>query len=161
LVDLFTNLRAGQDDLARHEDKQDNLRLHHAVNETREEFRLVGRESVVARCKTLQANGELDVAGTDDILDLEILVIVSMSSRLKPGATYGELCVEPQLLDDPRIFPGSKAAVILRLGTGDDHLSTCEDQSRCLGLTNTHDDGCETLGVVLSVARVQSDSLEV
>lgn len=79
----------------------------------------------------------------------------------KAGATYGELCVEPQLLDNPRVFAGSKAAVILRLGTGDDHLSTREDQSRCLGLTDTHNDRSETLRVVLSVTSVQSDSLEV
>ena len=77
MVDLFTNLGTGQDDLARHEDKQDDLRLHHTVNETGEEFRLVGRESVMARCKTLQTNGELDVARADDVLDLEVLVTVS------------------------------------------------------------------------------------
>ena len=77
------------------------------------------------------------------------------------GATYGELCVEPQLLDNPRVFAGSETAVVLRLGTSDDHLSTRKDQSRCLGLTDTHDNRSETLGVVLSVTRVQSDGLEV
>jgi hypothetical protein len=73
LIDLFANLGTGQDDLAADEDEEDDLGLHHAVNETREELRLVGRESVMARGKTLQANGELDVAGTNDVLDLEIL----------------------------------------------------------------------------------------
>ena len=77
MVDLFTNLGTGQDDLARHEDEQDDLGLHHAVDETGEELRLVGRESVMARCKTLQTNGELDVARADDVLDLEVLVTVS------------------------------------------------------------------------------------
>lgn len=77
MVDLFTNLRTGQDNLARHEYKQNDLGLHHAVDETGEEFRLVGRESVMARCKTLQTNGELDVARADDVLDLEVLVTVS------------------------------------------------------------------------------------
>jgi hypothetical protein len=32
---------------------------------------------VMARCKTLQTNGELDVARADDVLDLEVLVAVS------------------------------------------------------------------------------------
>ena len=74
MVDLFTNLGTGQDDLARHEDEQDDLGLHHTVDETREEFRLVGRESVMARSKTLQANGELDVARANNVLDLEVLL---------------------------------------------------------------------------------------
>lgn len=77
MVDLFTNLGTGQDDLARHEDEQDDLGLHHAVDQTGEELRLVGRESVMARCKTLQTNGELDVARADDILNLKVLVAVS------------------------------------------------------------------------------------
>jgi hypothetical protein len=29
---------------------------------------------VMARSKTLQANGELDVAGANDVLDLEVLI---------------------------------------------------------------------------------------
>ena len=77
LVDFFADLGTGQDDLARHEDKQDDLGLHHAVDQTGEELRLVGRESVMARCKTLQTNGELDVARADDVLNLKILVAVS------------------------------------------------------------------------------------
>jgi hypothetical protein len=73
LVDLFADLGTGQDYLAADEDEEDDLRLHHAVDETREELRLVRRESVMARGKTLQANGELDVAGTNDVLNLEVL----------------------------------------------------------------------------------------
>lgn len=74
LVDLLANLGTGQDDLAADEDEEDDLGLHHAVDETREELRLVGREGVMARCKSLQANGELDVAGANDVLDLEVLL---------------------------------------------------------------------------------------
>jgi len=74
LVDLLADLGTSQDDLAADEDEQDDLGLHHAVDETREELRLVGRESVMARGKTLQANGELDVAGADNVLDLEVLL---------------------------------------------------------------------------------------
>jgi hypothetical protein len=79
----------------------------------------------------------------------------------KSGTTYGELCIEPQLLDNPRIFAGSEAAVVFRLGTSYNHLSTRKDQSRCLWLANTHNDGSETLRVVLGVTRVQGNSLEV
>lgn len=72
LIDLLSNLCASQDDLARHEDEQDNLGLDHAVDETREQFRLVGAEIVMLRRKSFQANGELDVAGADNVLDLEV-----------------------------------------------------------------------------------------
>jgi hypothetical protein len=34
----------------------------------------------MARGKTLQANGELDVAGANDVLDLEVLCTVSSGS---------------------------------------------------------------------------------
>lgn len=40
LVDLLADLGTSEDDLARHEDEEHNLRLHHTVDETREEFRL-------------------------------------------------------------------------------------------------------------------------
>jgi hypothetical protein len=74
LVDLLTNFGTSEDNLAADEDEQDNFGLHHAVDETGEEFRLVRRESVMARCKTLQANGELDIARANDVLDLEVLL---------------------------------------------------------------------------------------
>ena len=73
LVDFLTDLGTSEDDLARYEDQEDNSRLHHTVDETREELRLVGRESVMARCKTLETNGEANVAGANDVLNLEVL----------------------------------------------------------------------------------------
>ena len=74
LVNLLADLGSCQDNLAADEDEQDNLGLHHAVDETREQLRLVRRESVMARGKTLQTNGELDVAGANDVLNLEVLL---------------------------------------------------------------------------------------
>jgi hypothetical protein len=73
LVDLLTDLGTGENDLTRYEDQKDNSRLHHTVDETREQLRLVRRESVMARCKTLETYGEADVAGADDVLNLEVL----------------------------------------------------------------------------------------
>lgn len=37
-VDLFTDFRAGQDDLARDEDQENDFGLHHSVNQTGEEL---------------------------------------------------------------------------------------------------------------------------
>ena len=56
-----------------------------------------------------------------------------------------ELGVEPQLLDDPRVFTRSETRIVLGLGSSDNHFSGREDQSGSLGVSDTHDDGCETL----------------
>lgn len=129
LVDLLTDLGTSEDDLTTDENQKYNLRLHHTVNQTREQLRFVGTEVVVARGETLQTNGELDIARTDDVLDLEV----------------GELGVETELLDDTGVLARSKLRVVLRLGTSHDHLAGSEDQSSSLGFTDTHDDGGETL----------------
>ena len=92
-------------------------------------LRLVAAELSVAIRKTLQTNRELDVARADDVLNLEL----------------GELCVEAELLDDTRVLARGEARVVLRLCTSDDHLAGGEDESRGLGLADTHDDGGETL----------------
>lgn len=99
---------------------------------------------VVAR-KTLETDRELDVARTDNVLDLEV----------------AELGIEAELLDDTGVLAGSKLAVVFTFGTRHDHLAGSEDQSRSLGLTDTHDDGGETLGIVLGVSGVQGNGLEV
>lgn len=129
LVDLFTDLGAGQYNLSTDEDQKNNLRLHHAVDKTREQLRLVRAEVVVAASQALQTNGELDVTGTDDVLDLEIR----------------ELRVEAELLNDTSILPRCQLRVILRFRTGNDHLTRGEDQRGGLRLTDTHDHGRETL----------------
>lgn len=129
LVDLLTDLSAGEDDLAADEDQEDNLGLHHAVNETREQLGLIGTEVVVAASQTLQPNGELDVARPDDVLDLEVC----------------ELRIEPELLDDTRVFARGQLRVVLRLGAGDHHLARGEDQSGRLGFANAHDHSSKTL----------------
>lgn len=165
LIDLLAHLRSGQDNLARDEDKQDNLRLDHAIDETREQFWLIGAEVVVLGRQTLETDWELDVTRADNVLDLEV----------------GELGIESQLLDDARVLARGKLAVVLRLGAGNDHLARGEDQCSSLWLTNAHDNSRKTLGwlachiakdrqglrismylwVVFSVSRVQSDRLEV
>lgn len=137
LVDLLADLGTSQDDLAGDEDQEDNLWLHHAVDETREELRLVGAEHVVTASKAFETDRELDVTRADNVLDLEV----------------GELCVEAELLDDTSVLARGKLAVILGLGTGDDHLARGEDQGGRLGLTDTHDDGGETLGDMLAEGR--------
>ena len=128
-INLLTHFGAGQNDLATNENQEHNLGLHHAVDQTREEFRLVGAEMVVTRGQTLQTDGELDIAGADDVLDLEVR----------------ELGVETKLLDDTRVFSGSQLGIILRFGTSHNHLARSKDKGGSLRFPNTHDDGRETL----------------
>jgi len=45
--------------------------------------------------------------------------------------------------------------------TSHHHLARSKDEGRGLGLANAHDDGRETLGVVLGVPRMQRNRLEV
>ena len=80
LVDLLTDLGTSEDYLARDEDEQDDLRLHHTIDETGEEFRLVGAEHVMAASKTLQSDGELDVARANNVLNLEVLRCMSVKA---------------------------------------------------------------------------------
>ena len=145
LVDLLADLGTGENDLAAHEDEKHNLRLDHAIDETREQLGLVRTEVVMLGSKTLETDGELDIARADNVLDLEV----------------GKLGVEAKFLDDAGVLARGKLGVILGLGTSDNHLARGKDEGRGLGLTNTHDDGSETLGVVLGIAGVKSDRLEI
>lgn len=145
LVNLFSHFGTCQDNLARYKDEQHNLGLDHAINQTGEQLRLIGAKVVVTRSKTFETDRKLDVAGADNVLNLEIR----------------ELGVEAELLDDTGIFARGQLGIVFRLGTSDNHLAGREDEGSCLGLTNTHNDGGKTLWVVFGVSCVQSDRLQV
>lgn len=59
-VDFLADLGTSEDNLAADEDEEHDLGLHHTVDQTGEEFRLIGRESMMTGCQPLQADGELD-----------------------------------------------------------------------------------------------------
>ena len=134
IVDLLSDLGPCQDDLAADEDQEHDLRLDHTVDETREEFRLIRAEMVMAASKPFESNRELDVARANDVLDFKVR----------------ELCVEPKLLNNPSVFTRRQLRVVFRLGTSDDHLARGKDQSCSLRFTDAHDDGRETLERVFS-----------
>ena len=106
LIDLLTNFRAGQDNLPTHENEEYNLGLHHSVDETRKELRLVRREMVMTRGETFETNGELDVARTHNVLDLEVYCIVNHLLRTSAEGKLRtcELGIEAQFLDDASIL---------------------------------------------------------
>ena len=72
LVDLLPHFGAGQHDFPGNEDEEDDARLHHAIDEAGKEFGLVGAELAVREDQALEADGELDVAGADHVLNLEV-----------------------------------------------------------------------------------------
>jgi len=92
LVDLFSDFRTSQDNLATNEDQQNDLGLDHSVDQTREQLRFVRAEVMMARSKTFKTDWKLDIARADDVLDLEV----------------GELGIESELLNDSRILSRSK-----------------------------------------------------
>lgn len=145
LVDLLANLGSGQDNLSADEDEKHNLGLHHAIDKTGEELGLVRAERMMAAGETLKTDREFDVTRSHHVLNLEL----------------GKLGVETKLLNDASKLPGRKLGIILRLSTSDNHFAGCENQSRCLGLTNTHRNGRKTLRVVFRIASMKRDGLEV
>lgn len=72
MINLVADFGTGENDFAADKDQENDLGLDHAVDETREQLRFVGAEVVMTRGKTLEADGELDIARADDILDLEV-----------------------------------------------------------------------------------------
>lgn len=92
---------------------------------------LIRAESTVTEGQPLEPDGELDVAAPDDVLDFKL----------------GELGVKPEFLDDASVLPRGETRVVLGLGAGDDHLARGENERGRLGVSDTHDDGCESLAV--------------
>lgn len=87
------------------------------------------RKVAVRECEAFETDGELDVARSDNVLDLKV----------------HELGREAELLDDAGVLARCQARELLVLGTGAHHLTRRKDERRRLGLANTHDDGRETL----------------
>lgn len=145
LINFLSHFRTSQDDLATDEDEKHNLRLDHTINEAREELRLIRAEVVMTRRKAFKTNWELDIAGADNVLDLEIR----------------ELGVKAELLDDSCVFARRQARVVLRFGTSNHHLAGSKDQCGSLGLTDTHNDSGETLWIVFRIPRVKRNGLQI
>lgn len=68
LVDLLADFGARQDDLAAHEDEEDDLWLHHTVDQTGEQLRLVRAESVMRRSQALETDRETNVGAANNVL---------------------------------------------------------------------------------------------
>ena len=107
LIDFLSHFGSRQYDLAAYENKKHDLWLDHTVDESREQFRLIGAKVMMTACKSFQANGKLNVARAYNVLDLEIR----------------KLCVEPKFLYDSSIFAGSKLGIVFRLCASNDHLA--------------------------------------
>lgn len=129
LIYLISDLGSRQDNLATDKNKQHDLWLHHPVNKTWKQFRLVTRVVSMRERKPFQSNRELYITGAHNILNFE----------------FRKACRKAQLLDDASIFACSQTTKLFTLGTSDDHLARSKDEGRRLGLSNAHNDGRETL----------------
>lgn len=92
-------------------------------------LRFVATKLSVAVCKTLEANGELNITTAHYILNFELR----------------EFGVEAQFLHDTRVFTRRQTRIVLRLRARHDHLARCKDEGGSLRISNTHNDGRETL----------------
>ena len=78
-------------------------------------------------------------------------------SRISIEYNYGKA----ELLNDARVFAGGEARVVLALGARAHHLARAEYERGGARRTYAHDDGRETLRIVLGIARIQSDLLQL
>mmetsp|Transcript_4710 Transcript_4710/g.13535 ORF Transcript_4710/g.13535 Transcript_4710/m.13535 type:complete len:450 (-) Transcript_4710:281-1630(-) len=145
LVYLLPLLGTRQHHLATHKDEQHNLRLGHPVNQTGKQLGLVGAEHAVARRQPLQPNGKLDIAASHHVLNLELLETHWIS----------------QLLQDTGKLARRQPGHVLRFRSRAHHFAGRENQGRGLWLTDTHDHRSETLRIVLCIARVERNLLQV
>ena len=78
-------MRTGEHDFAGDEDEEHDARLHHAVDEAREELRLVRGELRVREVEALEVDREAHVARAHHVLDLELaeLRLLSRSGSIQ------------------------------------------------------------------------------
>mmetsp|Transcript_60436 Transcript_60436/g.145961 ORF Transcript_60436/g.145961 Transcript_60436/m.145961 type:complete len:235 (+) Transcript_60436:123-827(+) len=145
LVDVLALLPTREDDLPADENQEHNLRDDHAVYQTREQLRFVLREVPVRPREAFEANRKLHVARADHVLNLKLL----------------KLRREPQLRDDLRVLPRRFSRERLGLRARAHHLPAAEYERGRLRRSDAHDRRGETLRVVLHVARVEGDRLQV
>ena len=106
----------------------------------------------------------LRLTSSSEIMAILYKFISSSCHDIKSHQNENQFCpphLETQLLHDPRVLPRGQSRVLLGLGAGANHLARSENERRCPGLTNPHDDGGEPLRVVLRIARVQGYLLQV
>ena len=95
--------------------------------------------------KPLQPNQHFAVAAPHDVLDLPFL----------------EFGLEPLLLHDASELPGSQLGVVFRLGPGNDDATRRKYQGGGSGIADADDYGGEALFVVLGVARLAGQNVEI
>ena len=138
-VNVLARLRSCQNYLARGEDEQADFRVLQVIDQTREGFRIEDAVLAVrAVVHRLQADFVVHRAGSDHVLDLEVRQI------------DGIVC---DTLDRLRVVLCSLLRLLLAFRSGDDHLAVFEDERRrTRGLSQPHDQGCESFRVVLRIA---------
>ena len=107
--------------------------------------RLIGAEGVVDSLHLRNVDRKSDIDRGNDVVDTEV----------------AEPRIIPKLLEDAGILSGCQPGIGLAFDTSDDHFARGKDESSGLGFSDAHDGGSETLGVILGVAGMQCNRLQV
>jgi len=145
-IDIINSSGAGQNDSTARKDQCHTFGVNHSVDQGREQLGLIGAEHLMFGVEEpFQSDGEFDIHGGQQVDNLEI----------------SELNVEIQVLEDLGELSHSQFSVIHGLGTHANHFSRSVDQSGSLRVSQPHNDGRESLGIVLGITSLQGDQLEI
>jgi hypothetical protein len=99
--DFVFGFGTGEDDLSIDEDKENDARLHHAIDETGKEFGLVRRKLPVHLVEILETNWKAEIDGGHKILNLKV----------------DEFHIVTKLLNDASELSCSQMSVVFIAGT--------------------------------------------
>lgn len=151
IIPYQCHLRSRDDNLSRHENEENDLRIHHSVDEAGKELGLVLPLSLnycsyssgidMVNRQALQTDWELVVAHSDNVVDIGLDFIHFRNGNellriILPTSSNGEnrdklLCCS---ID-----------IVATLRPGEDNLAGFKDKSRALRIANSHNEGSKSL----------------
>lgn len=155
------------------EDQKHNPGLDHSIDESRKQFRFVAAELTVCQDKTFQSNRKFDITAAHHVLNFEVQKLgllpkkrkqmpsINRSNQSNQSQQQKLTYIKSEFLNDASIFASSQSRLFFRLGPRADHLARAEDQRRRTRLSNAHDDGGKSFGIVFGIARMKGNFLQV
>lgn len=151
IIPCQCHLRSRDDDLSRHENEENDLRIHHSVDEAGKELGLVLPLSL----KTCSYGSGIDMVNRQALQTDRELVVAHCNNVVDTGLDFIHLRNGNELLP---IIPASSSNgenrdkllccsidIIAALRSGEDNLAGFKDKSRALRIANSHNEGSKSL----------------